>query len=218
MKYIAIVLLACLWGSLSYAQQTTESLCAQLAQYVSSNDVDFQVDADVPADLNEIETPAFDSVSIPVEIDLAEFFDRPDLRGISGLSLEPEISNIEVNQDGSIYYNGHEITADIRQACGQPVAPVKEVVKKPTPSKPKAISKPKPKPVVSKATAEKKSSVRVFNGPKKVIVTEPEVVQKEVNKTVVQEAVKPDKNVIDVEEIEPQNNTDNNDLIEGQYP
>ena len=86
---------------------------------------------------------------------------------------------------------------------------------KPEPVRSKPTPKPTPKPVPK---PKKKSSARVMNGPKDVIVSEPAVIEK---KVVQQEPVKEDKNPIDVKALETQNNTDNDDdetLIEGQYP
>ena len=133
MRSCIFVFLMLGWIYPAQAQQTIESLCQNLGAYVPVEDARYTPDSEVPADLNAIHNPIFGSISIPVEIDLAEFFDRDDLRGVPGLLLRPEISNIEVNQDGSVYYNGQEITEDIQRVCGSSVTIVNDVIVEPPP-------------------------------------------------------------------------------------
>ena len=215
MKLVFSVLLVCLWAVPAYAQQSMKELCRQLSTYIPIDVVEFNPGAtEVPVGLNAVQDAEFGSISIPVEIDLVEYFDRPDLQMVQGLDLKPDVASIQINQDGSVFYNGQEISDDIKSACGAPVPKVENVVK-PEPVRSKPTPKPTPKPVPK---PKKKSSVRVINGPKDVIVSEPVTVEK---KVVPQEPVKEDKNPIDVKALETQNNTDNDDdetLIEGQYP
>ena len=221
MKFVLSALLVCLWVVPAHAQQSMKELCRQLSTYIPIDGVEFNPGAtEVPVDLNAIQDAEFGSISIPVEIDLAEYFDRPDLQMVQGLDLKPDVASIQVNQDGSVFYNGQEISNDIRYACGKPVPKAKNVVKS-KPAQSKSTPKPAPKPKIKEKPVpkpKKKSSARVMNGPKDVIVSEPAVIEK---KVVQQEPVKEDKNPIDVKALETQNNTDNDDdetLIEGQYP
>ena len=102
----------------AYAQQDYAKLCEQLSLYVPIDGVAFEPSvAEIPADINNVQDPVSGSISIPVELDLVELFDRPELELFPGLDLEPEIANIEINQDGSVFYNGHEISDDIRRKC-----------------------------------------------------------------------------------------------------
>ena len=214
MRLVVFTLLVCIWTFPSMAQQSMHSLCQELSTYIPIDGVEFNPRAaEVPVDLNAVQDPVYGSIHVPVEIDLAEYFDRPDLRVVPGLNLEPDVSDIIVNQDGSVFYNGQEISANIRRTCG---ASGSAISAKPKPkAKPKA-AKPKPK----------KSSVRVFNGPKAVITEKREVQPEKPAETapVTEKKKEPEKpetkaqNVIDVEELETQNNTDDSDLIEGQYP
>lgn len=223
MRLAIYILLMCLWAVPAYAQQNLESLCQQLAQYVPVEGVEFDpAAAEVPVDLAGVQDPVYGSINIPVEIDLAEYFNRPDLNLLQGLNLKPDVSEIIVNQDGSIYYNGQEISADIRQFCDLPPGPGEEMREEaitPVPVRPKPdVQPPKPKPVKPKPKPIKKSSVKVFNGPKDVIVPK---------SAIVSEKPKPkEQNSIDVEVLKKQDNTvenvvDNDDddsIIEGQYP
>jgi len=234
MRIAFIVLLLCGWAGFAHAQQDIEGLCERISQFVPIDGVEFNPNAaEVPADINRVQDPVLGSISIPVEIDLVEYFDRADLRFIPGLDLEPDIANIEVNQDGSVYYNGQEISADIKRTCGTPVPEVKDVIV----SKPKPKPKPAPKSKSEKPVeviaetdaakpAPKKSSVSVFNGPKSVIASVPEI--KALDKPVAAfEKPKPvDENAIDVEVLKAQDNedetiigdNDDDSILEGQYP
>lgn len=219
MRLVFAVLLVCMWAVPSRAQQTEKSLCQQLSTYVSVEGVEFKPDeGEVPADLNAIRDSEYGSISIPIEINLAEYFNRPDLRAVQGLDLEPEVTDVVINQDGSIYYNGQEISEDIKEFCDLPEEP-KEAKRK---------SKPKPKPVVKYKPKAKpkpkpqKSSVKVFNGPKVIISDVPEI-KPEIKP---KKSTVKDENAIDVEVLNTQDNTDkvikndsdDDSIIEGQYP
>jgi len=242
MRYALAVLMMCLWTLPSHAQQSIESLCEELSNYMPIDGVEFNPGAtEVPADINRIQDPLFGSISIPVEIDLVEYFDRPELQMVQGLNLEPDVANIEINQDGSVYYNGQEITDDIQRRCGTPVPAVKEMPAKPAPpatkpktAAPKPKAKPKIKPKVKPKAAPKKSSVKVFNGPNAVITDRSEVaVEKVLEQSAQKEPKKASKkptvvddNSIDVEDLNAQDNkdetingdSDDDGILEGQYP
>jgi len=169
---------------------------------------------------------------------LVEYFDRPDLRVAPGLNLEPEVSNIQINQDGSVFYNGQEITRDIKRTCGTPVPASKDpseasaLAPKPAEAPPKPKVKPKPqvkpqvKPKIETQPAPKKSSVSVFNGPKEVISDAPELIAEESVEKPLEKAPVVDDNSIDVEDLNAQDNkddtikgdSDDDSIIEGQYP
>lgn len=215
MKLILTVFLACLLGCLAHAQENSEDFCKRMVQHVPIDNTKYQKDSEVPTDLNAVEDPVLDSISIPVEIDLVEFFDRPDLRAVPGLNLEPDIANVEVNQDGSVFYNGQEISQDIQRLCGTPVPEDRNVIQpKAASTEPKpaaVVSTPKPKLKPKLQPKDKKSSVKVFNGPKPIIADVPEI-KPEKQKS-------EDQNAIDVEALDAQKNTDDDDtIIEGQYP
>lgn len=253
MRLFLAAFLMCFFADGAYAQekQTVDTLCRAIGAHVPIEGVEYKGGVDhrgravVPADLNAIERPVPDSISIPVEIDLVELFDRQDLVFLPGFELEPDISNIEINRDGAIFFNGQNITSNVQRTCGTPVPDaVGEIVPQVAPSQ-KPV-KPSKKPVVS----PKKSSVKVFNGPKAVIVSEPEVEQviesaPEVKDSpeadVVEQgsvaAVKPpvdvrkkaepiDENAIDVEVLKAQDIKDeaikgdgiDDSILEGQYP
>jgi len=223
------------------AQQTMESLCDEISQYVPIDGVEYQPGAtEVPASLNSVQNSVYGSISIPVEINLPEYFDRPNLRSVPRVLLEPEISNIEVNQDGSIFYNGSEISQDIQRVCGTSDAFVeKDVVSDvPSPVPPKPNLQPSPQPAVQAKPAAisqpKKSSVSVFNGPKSVITNNVEPAPEQAQEPPLQLKPNPveekapivDENAIDVEDLKAQDNNDdaiNGDsdedrILEGQYP
>ena len=218
MRLAIYILLMCLWAVPAYAQQGIDSLCQQVAQYVPLEGVEIDPSAaEVPADLAGIQDPVYGSINIPVEIDLAEYFNRPDLNLVPGFNLKPDVSEIIVNQDGSIFYNGQEISQDIREFCNLPMRPEEKIAPAPVMPKP-VVQPPKPKSVKPKPKPIKKSSVKVFNGPKDVIVPK---------SAIVSEKPKPkEQNSIDVEVLKKQDNTvenvvDNDDddsIIEGQYP
>ncbi|MFK7839665.1 MAG: hypothetical protein AB8B83_04985 [Bdellovibrionales bacterium] len=199
-----------------FAQQTVNTLCQQLSQYIPIDTVEFNPGfSDVPADIQRIQDPVLGSISIPIEIDLVEFFDNPELKNLPGFLLEPEVSNIEINQDGAVFYNGQEISEDIQRVCGSSDnSGVQE------------IAKPKRKP-------SKKSSVRITNGSAVVISNTPENSVKEKvpfpalkPKAIIDKSKARSENSIDVEVLKAQDNegetviesSDKDLILEGQYP
>ena len=206
----------------AYAQQSIESLCQDLAVYVPIDGVEYDPGAtDIPADLNSVQDVGTGSITIPVEIDLAEYFDRPELQTNSpGLLLRPQISDIVVNQDGSIFYNGQEISQDVLTACGSGDEGSEE--------KPVVVSKPKP----SVQPSAVKSRVRVTNGDEVVISGGTDAVKAEgqlkSEKGIIplRKPARESDNSIDVEVLNAQDNTDQTDrviddqesILEGQYP
>lgn len=255
MKLALLIFLACIWAAPSSAQQSVNSLCRELSTYMPITGVDFNPGAsEVPATLNAVQDPVYGSISIPVEIDLAEHFNLPNLKMTPGMDLKPDVANIEINRDGSVFYNGQEISANIQRLCGTPVPMEKDVVSRPNPPPVKAKPKPKPRPKpqpkpqpklkpAPKPKAEvkpapvpvlepavKKSSVKVFNGPKTVIADEPKI--KSEPKMIIRREVKAAKpktkaeNAIDVEVLNAQDNKDevingdgdDDSILEGQYP
>ncbi|NCT40826.1 MAG: hypothetical protein GW778_04100 [Alphaproteobacteria bacterium] len=234
MRLCFAVVVFSVWVFPAMAQQGVDSVCERLSQFVPIDGVEFQPGAtDVPVNINSIQDPVHGSISIPVDVNLAEYFDRPELRSVPGLMLEPEIANIEINQDGSVFYNGQEISADIKRICGGDVNIDKldAIISKVTAP---VVSEPPPKPsfkpVQSTMEQKKKSSVKVMSGDETVISTEAvDRVQKDVklkpqSVPVKEEAV--DENGIDVEVLKAQDSTDgviNSDsedesILEGQYP
>jgi len=216
MKLFLFVLVLCFCSFSAKAQHEHIDFCKQVAEFVPIENSKYTDGDIVPADLNALENPLDSSISIPVDINLAEYFNRPELGSIPGLNLEPEIANIEVNQDGSVFYNGQEISQDIQRLCGTSVVQEGEAVQpKPVEIKPKPKTvAPAPKPIVKPKAAlkpiEKKSSVRVFNGPKTVIADQP-VIEPE-------KQMAESENAIDVDALDAQKNTEDDAIIEGQYP
>ena len=242
MRFASPLIIMCFFGPSAFAQQNIETLCEQISQYVPIDGVQYQPGAgEVPADINSVQDPLYGSISIPVELDLAQYFDRPDLRSMPGLMLEPEISNIEINQDGTVYYNGQEISQDIQRVCSRASVTVESepiIEAAPTPPPPKPEVKPEqrvevPTVQVNSAPA-KKSSVSVFNGDEPVILNNVNDEQSVASEpplnlsaeTVEEKAPIVDENAIDVEELKEQDSTDdaiNDDsedsrILEGQYP
>ena len=222
-----IFLLLCLFSFPAFADQPLEDLCDNLSAYVPIDGVEYAPGAtEVPVDLNSIQDAGTGSISIPVEIDLGEYFNRPELStNTPGLLLRPTISDIVVNQDGSVFYNGQEISQDIRAACGGKGRDMTKV------EKPKAVvSSPKP----SIAPTAVKSRVKVTSGENVVISTnKSNDDDKKVPAAKTEVAITPPKkpaysydNSVDVEPLKEQDNTDQSDpiidnkdsILEGQYP
>ncbi len=121
-RNFTLFLLFCLCSHHAHAQKAVKVFCQKLVKHTHIEGVEHIGDSDVPADIKPREGPVLGSISIPVEIDLAEYFDRSDLKIVQGINFESEVTNIEINQDGSVYYNGQEISGDIETLCTQPVA------------------------------------------------------------------------------------------------
>jgi len=74
--------------------------------------VDVNGNAVVPVDVNA--TPQSQSIIIPIEIDLAERFDIPDLG-------ETQVSTAEIQSDGRVMFAQNDVTGKIHDWCGTPV-------------------------------------------------------------------------------------------------
>jgi len=74
--------------------------------------VDVNGNAVVPVDINA--TPQSQSIIIPIEIDLAERFDIPDLG-------ETQVSTAEIQPDGRVMFAQNDVTGKIHDWCGTPI-------------------------------------------------------------------------------------------------
>jgi hypothetical protein len=117
--WIASLTLAMTIG-LSHAGEATEkTFCRVLANYTKDRGVNYMPGVDVrgnevaPADLDE-PLPQFETIEIPVEIDLAARF------GIAppmGAELKPTVALISIHKDGKVEYNGRDISKQTYKVC-----------------------------------------------------------------------------------------------------
>lgn len=92
-----------------------QNLC-DTVNHIPSADVEYDSGAaEVPADLNSIQQPVFDTIEIPLTVNLAERFgiDLP------GSESQPVVATMNINRSGEIFYNGQNITQNIAAACEQ---------------------------------------------------------------------------------------------------
>ncbi|MBI1300495.1 MAG: hypothetical protein GC137_02455 [Alphaproteobacteria bacterium] len=82
------------------------------ADYVPGIDVEGK--SVVPADITPSNRFVNDPIIIPIELNLAERFDvdLPD-----GVFSEPDLSSLEIYQNGKITYNGLDITEKVEEHC-----------------------------------------------------------------------------------------------------
>ena len=197
------------------AQDNIDRLCRDLSQYTPIEGVAFDPSAaDVPADILRVQDPLTGAISVPVEIDLAAYFDRPDLKTIPGLDFAPEVSHILINQDGSVYYNEQEITPILQRFCANPVP---ENVPPEVPKKSSVSVTSGDAVVIGDKPAPKPTSKPLRKQGIEVEVLEDEPLEIEPIKDVVPEA----QNPVDDATSQAQNKdieTSDDTLIEGQYP
>ncbi len=118
--FLLVLLLPFLFiSNIAKASQITASsngkpiICKQAAAYIPGIDVNGK--RVVPADLIDDKSEhIYDPVIIPIDIDLAQRFNLPTSNGIE---LKPQVSWIEIYQDGRILYNGNEVTDIFLSMC-----------------------------------------------------------------------------------------------------
>lgn len=123
MKYLLTVLLSLMFFSSALAEHSPghSVLCQSLARHVPAADVAYKPGVDVrgkavvPADLNAPMVQAPGKIYIPVEIDLIEKF---GLTVDPALKLDTEVALVGVAPDGTVDYNGQDITSGAASACG----------------------------------------------------------------------------------------------------
>jgi hypothetical protein len=134
------------------AQDTTSALCKILSNHTSAKGVAYESGVDVhgkpvvPADYNN-GGPSMvpDVVKIPLTVDLARRLNGPLP---AGTQLETVMGNLEIRKDGTVTYNGKDMTPQANVLCGrapsipatsaatqppQPVAPPKKLIDVPPP-------------------------------------------------------------------------------------
>ncbi len=104
-------------------------LCQKLAQHTPSNDVNFQPGVDAqgnavaPADLNATQPIVKHFIEVPLTIDLAR---RMNL-SVAGAEMRANIGVLRLGtQDGSVIFNGQDITQSAKILCdgGTPPATI----------------------------------------------------------------------------------------------
>lgn len=92
-------------------------ICEQLTAYDGAGanfipGMDVNGNPVTPADLENGDGPGiYDPVIIPISIDLSGY--------APGAELKPEVSWLEIYQDGRVLFNGEDIGPDIRARCPQ---------------------------------------------------------------------------------------------------
>ena len=143
MKYLIILTLLFFPLHASAQVLSVKGLCESLPDYQKPEGVEFVPGADdvVPADLNAIQNPVDDPVSIPIEVDLGARFNL-DLP--SDIELDPDVARIQVHSDGRVEYNGQDISRQLYAECGLE-APEKGEAADGQPPKDAVISQPEVK-------------------------------------------------------------------------
>lgn len=153
MKYATLALAALLaLTAQAYAQDTSSALCRILADHESAKGVAYQSGVDVhgkpvvPADYNNGgQSMVPDVVKIPLTVDLAKRLNGPLP---AGTQLEAVTGNLEIRKDGSVTYNGQDMTQQANILCGRvPAAtkapePIAVKPAQPVPATPPAPKKP----------------------------------------------------------------------------
>lgn len=125
------------------AQDTTNALCKILSSQTGIPSANYQPGVDVhgrpvvPADYNAPMSVSTDVVKIPLTVDLARRLSHPLT---AGARMESDFGNLEIRKDGSVTYNGQDLTSQANIVCGRPQ--VQPSVK--TPSVPRPPSVPAP--------------------------------------------------------------------------
>ncbi len=124
-RFIYIFAVLIFFSSQAVAQEAgepsrTETLCGVLSEYEPQAGVEYQPGVDIlgnpvaPADLNEFPDTSYQTIVVPIEIDLIERFglDVPD-----GVELKPKIADLEIHRDGHVEYQGHDISDQAYRLC-----------------------------------------------------------------------------------------------------
>lgn len=120
MKYTA-ALLVLLFSLPAWAEDVDiRTFCHLLPEYQRPAGVEYQpgVGADgpvVPADLGP-SLKGFDTIEIPVEVDLIERF---GLMPPEGVELNPYVALMSIHKDGRVDYNGQDVSQQAHTLCGR---------------------------------------------------------------------------------------------------
>lgn len=99
-----------------------DMFCRLLPAYRQAPGVEFQPGIDVegkpvaPADLSASEMTEFETMEIPVEIDLIQKF---GLNVPPGTELKPYAALISIHKNGKVDYNGQDISPQAEKLCGE---------------------------------------------------------------------------------------------------
>ncbi len=105
--------------------EISKSSARQSADYVPG--VDVHGKAVASADLNASTLGALNSVSIPIELDLAQAF---GLNFPAGIELNPIVASLQIFQDGRVVYNDVDLTQKVQNFCVKhPKEPIVETQK-----------------------------------------------------------------------------------------
>jgi hypothetical protein len=132
MRYL-IVIIAIMVSFPAFAQTSYEpnpSVCGVLSTQKYQGNVDAYGRAVAPADLNSSDVNIVpDVIKVPLTVDFAKRFSG--LSG-SGIQLEAPLGMMEVSSDGSVTYNGQNLTDQVKTLCGIPHVIKTEVTVAPT--------------------------------------------------------------------------------------
>lgn len=117
---ITILFVFLFFAAAAHAGEATQkTFCRVLASYTKDRGVHYVPGVDVrgndvaPADLNE-PLPQFETIEIPVEIDLAARF---GITPPAGAELKPTVALISIHKDGKVEYNGRDISSKVIDVC-----------------------------------------------------------------------------------------------------
>jgi len=101
----------------AFAEEEQESFCIA---YRQPEGVAYQPGIDVhgkpviPADLNDKSYFVPDVIKVPLNIDLAQRFDRD---WVPGTDMDAEMGIIEIYRDGRVMFNDHDVTEEAIAFC-----------------------------------------------------------------------------------------------------
>lgn len=103
---------------------SADTFCRVVANHQKGSDVDYKPGVDVrgnavvPADINPPMQVGETPLVIPIEIDV---LNRLELFGVDGLEADAQMGQIEMFQDGSVTFNGQDITMDTIAICSEAI-------------------------------------------------------------------------------------------------
>jgi hypothetical protein len=163
--HLSLVLLMVLMASPALAQETP-TYCRLLPQHRPATGVEYVPGVDVhgkpviPADLNSSLNVIDKDIVIPIEVNLAQHFNKVFPGGVK---LEPVVGSMTVHADGRVSYGDEDITPEAYVLCGTE-PPVNLVPPAPVQAPSQASSQPAADAVPSKPVAEKPVPGEVIEG------------------------------------------------------